>query len=63
MANGNPIQVQKYLGGIDYPVSRQQLVDHAKDAGAPEEVLNALQNIPDDEYTSPTQVTEEVSNL
>jgi hypothetical protein len=62
--NGNrpiAIQVQKFLGGIDYPASKEDIVRTAKDAGADDEVLDALEGIPDREYDGPTGVSEAVS--
>lgn len=58
----NPIQVQKFLGGVDYPATRETLLSHAKDSGADSNVLDALGNIPDKEYDSPTAVSSAVSD-
>jgi len=57
----NPIQVQKYLGGLNYPVNKQDILDKAKEEGAEGEVLEALESIPDQEYSSPTEVSREVA--
>jgi hypothetical protein len=59
----NPIQIQKFLGGIDYPASRETLISRAKESGADSNVLDALQNIPDKEYDSPTAVSSAVSDV
>ena len=58
----NPIQVQKFLGGVDYPATRETLLSHAKDSGADSNVLDALGYIPDKEYDSPTAVSSAVSD-
>lgn len=58
----NPIQVQKFLGEVDYPATRETLLSHAKDSGADSNVLDALGNIPDKEYDSPTAVSSAVSD-
>ncbi|MDQ1056138.1 hypothetical protein QFZ23_000039 [Arthrobacter globiformis] len=58
----NPIQIQKFLGGIDYPASRETLLSRAKESGADTSVLDALQKIPDKEYDSPTAVSSAVSD-
>ena len=58
----NPIQVQKFLGGVDYPATRETLLSHAKDSGADSNVLDALGNIPDKEYDSPTAMSSAVSD-
>jgi hypothetical protein len=57
----NPIQVQKFLGGIDYPASKQDIVSTAEGNGADENVLTALKNIPDQEYDAPTAVSAAIS--
>jgi hypothetical protein len=59
----NPIQLQKYLKGIDYPVNKQQLIETAKKNGADENVLATLQQVPDKKYDAPVDVSEEVGKL
>ena len=59
----NPIQVQKYLGGVDYPASREDLVNRARDKGADDNIMDTLNRIPDKEYNSPTDVTKAIGNL
>lgn len=58
----NPIQVQKFLGGMSYPASKENLVSHAKDAGADRDIVDALDNLPDKEYDGPTDVTSALSD-
>lgn len=58
----NPIQIQKFLGGVDYPASRDALLAKAKDSGADEDTLKALEGIPDKEYNAPTDVSSAVSD-
>ncbi len=60
MANVNPIQVQKALGGMDYPAGKQQILDHAREQGADQEVISALEQIPDREYDGPSGVQKEI---
>jgi hypothetical protein len=56
------IEVQKYLSGVDYPASKEQLVEHAKKKGAPEDLLNDLNAIPDEEYDGPNRVSSAVAH-
>lgn len=56
----SPTQVEKYLGGVDYPCSKTDLVNHARDAGADQNVISTLQNLPYDEFNSPSDVSEAV---
>lgn len=58
----NAIHVQKFLGGLDYPVDKRELIEKAKKNGADESVLQALQNIPEREYESPVSVSREVTH-
>jgi hypothetical protein len=58
----NPIQIQKFLGGVDYPASCDALLSKAKDSGADSNVMQALEAIPDKEYDSPTAVSSAVSD-
>lgn len=53
----NPIQLQKFLGGIDYPTDKKTLLDTAKKNGADDNVLGALQNLEQDRFDSPTDVS------
>ncbi|WIE75906.1 DUF2795 domain-containing protein [Curtobacterium sp. MCSS17_007] len=62
MAAPNPIQVQKYLSGIDYPASKEDIVATAEKEGAPGDVLDALKAIPGGDYDAPTAVTKAVSD-
>jgi hypothetical protein len=60
----NPIQIelQKYLGGVDYPASRDDLVKTARDNGAPDDVVQALENAGADSFDSPTDVSSAVAD-
>jgi len=59
----NPVQIQKFLGGLNYPVEKQDLLDRARGEGADENVMEALERIPDRDYDSPTAVSREVGKL
>ncbi|MCC2660586.1 MAG: hypothetical protein K0R37_1360 [Arthrobacter sp.] len=58
----NPIQIQKFLGGIDYPATRDALIERAQESGADGNVISALENLPDKEYDSPTAVSSAISD-
>lgn len=61
MPQPNPIRLQKFLSGVDYPCSRDELVRHARDNGADDDVLQHLQAIPDRSYDGPNAVSAEFS--
>ncbi|NKX54165.1 DUF2795 domain-containing protein [Arthrobacter mobilis] len=57
----NPIQIQKALGGVDYPASAEDLVRNAEQSGADEAVLEALRKLPRGPYETPADVSKAVS--
>lgn len=59
----NPIQVQKFLKGTNYPVGKQDLVNKAKSLGASEEVMDTLNQLPDQEYQKPVDVSRAIGKL
>ncbi len=63
MAKVNPIQLQKHLKGVDYPVSKEELIKHAQQQGADENAMSALQQLPEQEYQTPTDVSQAVSSI
>ncbi len=60
-SNGGPIRkfidVQKALKGASYPADKASLLDTAKGNGADDEVLDALERLPEQEYGSPAEVS------
>lgn len=58
MAHANPIQIQKYLKGVDYPASKQDLIKSAKKNGADESVCASLEQLPDEDFQTPADVSE-----
>jgi len=58
MAHVNPIQIQKFLKGVDYPASKQALIDTAKRLGADENVCASLEQLPDEDFQTPADVSQ-----
>jgi len=63
MAKINPIQIQKYLGGVDYPVKKQDLLKHAEQNGADQNVRSALEQLPDESFEMPADVSKALGKL
>ncbi|WP_181699957.1 DUF2795 domain-containing protein [Nocardia sp. GTS18] len=61
MSQINPIQVQKYLSGIDYPCDRDGIVNTARSNGADSDTLDALQDLPDRTFDGPNAVSQAIS--
>jgi hypothetical protein len=60
VASVNPIQLQKSLKGTKYPASKQALMESARNNGADEAIRSALQNLPDMEYSRPSDVSKAI---
>lgn len=56
----NPIELQKALGGVDYPADRASLVENARRKGAKEEVVEELSSLRKDRFDGPDDVSEAV---
>ncbi len=56
----SPIDIQKALGGMDYPAKKDDVVKHATSQGGSDEVLEALKGIDDQEYDTPAAVSKAV---
>jgi hypothetical protein len=61
VAAPNPIQMQKFLAGVNYPCGRDDLVEHARGKGAKDDVLKHLKALPDRTYDGPNAVSAEYS--
>jgi hypothetical protein len=56
-------EVQKYIEGIDFPVGKTQLLDHARQNEAPDEILEFMQEFPSRQYGSPVDVSRVVGQM
>jgi len=55
----SPAYVEKALKGIDFPASKKDLVKRAKDNDASNEVMEAINDLPDKQYTNDADVAKE----
>ncbi len=60
MANVNQVQVQKFLGGVNYPASKEDLVSYAKQEAADNNVLQTIQALPYHNFDTPAVVSEAI---
>lgn len=56
-------KIQVYLKGIDYPADKNELIDHAEENGAPDQVMDILRQLADKQYTSPADVEKEFGRI
>jgi len=59
----SPAIVEKYLAGMHYPAEKKNLVDKAQDKGAPNDVMNLLNKLPNKTYKSPIDITKEIGKI
>lgn len=56
MPHASVAEVQRTLRGIAFPAEKQQLVEHAKEAGAKQEVVSELEKLPNQTFKNPADV-------
>ena len=59
----NPIQIQTFLKGVDYPASKEDLLAHAERNGAAENVRATLEQLPDEEFETPADVSQALGKI
>ena len=57
----SPIVVEKYLNGINFPASKQELIQQAKNNDAPDTIIQSLDKIADEQCFNVTEVARETS--
>ena len=63
MTKANPIQVQKFLSGMDYPATKEEIVDHAKSKGADENIMRTLEQLPDESFETPADISKAIGEI
>ena len=63
MGGRSPSTIAHFLEEIDFPASKDVLVTHAEDNNAPQEVIDVLEQLPDQEYTSMADVMSGVGQV
>lgn len=62
MAKINPIHLQKFLKGLEYPATRDSIVSHAEKHDADDEALDALRGIEEKEYETPAAISKAIGH-
>lgn len=55
-------RIQQALEGASFPARRDDLVEHARENGADDDVIEQLQGLPGLTFASPTEVTMQLGN-
>ena len=56
----SPKEVEKHLKGVDYPAKKTDLIKKARQEGANEQVIEALQKMPGEVFNKPTDITKAI---
>ncbi len=56
-------QLAQYMKGVDFPADKKAIVRQAKSNGAPDNVMEYLNELPEREYKYPTDVEQEFGKL
>lgn len=52
-----PFEIEKYLGGAEYPIPKDRLAQIAEENGASEEVIETIHRLPADTIESPQELS------
>ena len=63
MPTVNPVQLEKNLKKVNYPLSKKDLVSYAEEKGVDEQVLRILKKLPAREYETLADVSKSVSEI
>ena len=58
-----PIKVQKYLKGVSYPASKEDLINHAKKNKADNELVSMLEQMKSKKFANPSDVSKALGDL
>lgn len=59
----SPATVQKYLKGVDYPASKNDLLLAARNNEAPQAVLDTIESLPAETFGGPQEVMKAYGEL
>lgn len=65
IGGSGPANIMKHLGGLQFPASKQQIIDHAKNTQSPDtdQVITVLRQIDDREYDSPAGIMNQIGKI
>ena len=63
MASETERELRRYLEGVHFAANKEDLVSIAMSNGAPEELIEQLEDLPRSEFSDLEEVTEAIDNL
>ncbi len=61
MAEMRSADVERFVRDANYPANKRELVEYARRQNAPDDVVRALDDLPDQRFNSPTEVSRSMS--
>ena len=58
----NPVDIPQYLGQVAYPATKEELVRSAREQGAADDVLRAIEDLPGERFASAAEVSAACGN-
>nr|MDT0657825.1 DUF2795 domain-containing protein [Micromonospora sp. DSM 115978] len=59
----NPVPPWDVLNGLDYPISKEDLIRRAQEIGASTDTLQGLRSLPVEQFDSPADIGEALATL
>ena len=56
VGGNSPANVQTYLRDVEYPASKDDLLAQARRNSAPQEILDTIERLPEDQFGGPQEV-------
>jgi hypothetical protein len=60
MVKVNPMQLEKNLNRVQYPVSKKNLIIYAEQTGVDEGILRVLKKLPNKQYETQAEVSQAI---
>lgn len=54
-------QLQKYLGGLEFPATREEVVAYAREKGADDDLIDMLENMSEERFETVAEIQESLS--
>jgi len=63
MPHAAPLEIEQYLRGVQYPAKKNDLINHAQQLGASQDMLETLRNLREGHFNTPADVSRAVGEI
>ncbi len=63
MPHAAPLEIEQYLRGVQYPANKNNLINHARQLGASQDMLETLSNLRERIFNSPADVSRAIGEM